>query len=276
MEVGVSMWSFHRSAYSGKLDVPSFIKLVRQFNISYIELLNVFWKSKDEIDLAKKISDENGLKISAYDIDNDLVQSSHEKRKEQITKIIEGVNVALKLNAPVVRVFGGELKEDIKREDAIKMIIEGLKEGADYAYEHGIKLALENHGELYGTGKQLEYIVKAVNSKALGLNFDMGNFLLSGDNAINAIKIVGKYIYHVHLKDFKSNGEEAEFLSINGKKYTCVGPGEGETNFIEFLNELKKVNYDGVLSIENEKKGDELENTKDMVSKVKNYLTKLS
>lgn len=275
MKVGVSMWSFHRSAYSGKLDVPSFIRLAKQLNVSYIELLNVFWKSSNEIDLARKISEENGLKISAYDIDNDLVQSSYEKRREEIAKIKEGVNVALKLDAPVVRVFGGELKEGIKREDAIKMIIEGLKEGADYAYEHGIKLALENHGELYGTGKQLEYIVKAVSSKALGLNFDMGNFLLSGDNAINAVKIVGKYIYHVHLKDFKSNGEEAEFLSINGKRYTCVGPGEGDTNFVDFLNELKKVNYDGVLSIENEKKGDELENTKEMVNKVKSYLLKI-
>jgi len=275
MEVGVSMWSFHRSAYSGKLDVPSFIRLAKQLNVSYIELLNVFWKSNDEINLAKKVSDENGLKISAYDIDNDLVQSSYEKRKEQIAKIKEGVNVALKLGAPVVRVFGGEIKEGIRREEATKMIVEGLREGADYAYEHGIKLALENHGELYGTGKQLAYIVTAVGSKALGLNFDMGNFLLSGDNAVDAVKIVGKYIYHVHLKDFKKDGKEAEFLSTNGEKYTCVGPGEGDTNFVEFLNELKKVNYNGVLSIENEKKGDELENTKEMVIKVKSYLLKI-
>ncbi|NHV06524.1 MAG: sugar phosphate isomerase/epimerase [Thaumarchaeota archaeon] len=275
MEVGVSMWSFHRSAYSGRLEVPSFIRLAKQLNVSYVELLNVFWKSNDEINLAKKVSDENGLKISAYDIDNDLVQSSYEKRKEQIAKIKEGVNVALKLGAPVVRVFGGEIKEGIRREEATKMIVEGLREGADYAYEHGIKLALENHGELYGTGKQLAYIVTAVGSKALGLNFDMGNFLLSGDNAVDAVKIVGKYIYHVHLKDFKKDGEEAEFLSTNGEKYTCVGPGEGDTNFVEFLNELKKVNYNGVLSIENEKKGDELENTKEMVSKVKSYLLKI-
>jgi sugar phosphate isomerase/epimerase len=272
MEIGVSMWSFHRSAYSGKMDVSSFIKLAKQLNVGYVELLNVFWRNNSEISLAKKISEENNLKISAYDIDNDLVQDSYEKRKEQIKKIKEGVDTALKLNAPVVRVFGGEMKEGIRREGALKMIVEGLREGADYAYEHGIKLALENHGELYGTGKQLEYIVASVSSKALGVNFDMGNFLLSGDNAVNAVKIVGRYIHHIHLKDFKSNGEEAEFISIDGKKYTCVGAGEGDTDFSEFLNELKKINYDGVLSIENEKKGDELENTKETVNRVKSYL----
>jgi len=274
MNIGVSMWSFHKSAFERKINVEKFMRIVNELNLNYAELLNVFLE-KGEENVVNKISKELNIKISAYDIDNDLVQTNLEKRKEEVNKIKEGVNVALKLEAPVVRVFGGELKEKITREEALRMIIEGLREGADYAKEHGILLALENHGEIYGTAKQLGYIISEVNSKALGINLDMGNFLLSGDNAVNAVRKIGKYVYHVHLKDFKEVKENAEFTSLDGKKYICVAPGEGETNFLEFLRGLKEVGYDGVLSIENEKKGDELINTTNAIRNVKEYLRRI-
>ncbi|HYA21860.1 MAG TPA: sugar phosphate isomerase/epimerase, partial [Thermoproteota archaeon] len=130
--------------------------------------------------------------------------------------------------------------------------------------EHGIKLALENHGELYGTASQLMDILGRVGSPHLGLNFDVGNLVPAGDDANSAIDKVFRHVLHVHMKDFRlaEPDDEETFIGRDSEKYAIVGPGEGKTDVPRFMRKLASLGYEGVVSLENESPGDELDNTR--------------
>ncbi len=65
------------------------------------------------------------------------------------------------------------------------------------------------------------------------VNYDMGNSTSNNFNADEELKILGKYILNVHIKDRISNYG------------TTVPLGEGNTNFVKIFKNLNKINYDG-------------------------------
>jgi sugar phosphate isomerase/epimerase len=265
MRVGISMWSFHRTAKRGELSVANFIRVANDLGVKDIELLNVFWReTDDEIRAASDLMREFGLSVSAYDVGNDFAQADRSDFRRSLSEVERGVEVAKAIGAPYVRVFGGEPKDGISRARAYELMIEGLSAGADYAGDRGVKLALENHGELYGTGDQLLGIMKRVNSPNLGLNFDVGNFVPAGDDANSALDKVFRYVLHVHVKDFRraKPDDEETFLGVDSVRYALAGPGEGKTDMAKFVRRLGAFGYAGVLSLENESPGDELGNAK--------------
>jgi len=263
------MWSFHRTAMRGDMSVVGFVEVARGLGVSDIELLNVFWKEeREEVKSVSGLIRELGLSVSAYDVGNDFGQKDRSAFQGALDEVKRGVDVALMLGAPCVRVFGAEQKEGVSGQEAFDLMIEGLSAGADYARSQGVKLALENHGELYGTGSQLHEIVQRVGSPYLGVNFDVGNFVTAGDDANSAIDKVYKHVFHVHMKDFRlaREGDEEVFKGVDSKSYALVGPGEGKTDVKEFMRKLGSLGYEGVVSIENESAGDEPENTKRYVN----------
>ena len=265
MRIGVSMWSFHRTSERGRMSVAEFVRTSRDLGVSDIELLNVFWKeSDDDIKNVTRAVHDLGLSISAYDVGNDFGQTSRSEFQKALDEVRRGVDVAGRLDTRIVRVFGAEPKKGVSSGEAVNLMLEGLSAGADYAGDHGVKLALENHGELYGTASQLASILDKVGSPHLGLNFDVGNFIPAGDDANSAIDKVSKHVLHVHMKDFRHarQGDEEIFTGADSMKYALVGPGEGQTDVPKFLRKLASLGYGGVISLENESAGDELDNTR--------------
>jgi sugar phosphate isomerase/epimerase len=265
MRTGVSMWSFHRTSERGRMSVTEFVRTSHDLGVGDIELLNVFWKETDgDIRNVTHIVRDLGLSISAYDVGNDFGGTDRSEFQKALDEVRRGVDVAGRLDTNIVRVFGAEPKKGVSDAEALNLMLEGLSAGADYAGEHGIKLALENHGELYGTASQLVSILDKVGSPHLGLNFVVGNFVPAGDDANSAIGKVFKHVLHVHMKDFRraKQGDEETFTGRDSMKYTLVGPGEGKTDVPEFMRKLASLGYGGVVSLENESAGDELDNTR--------------
>lgn len=265
MRTGVSMWSFHRTSERGRMSVTEFVRTSHDLGVGDIELLNVFWKETDgDIRNVTHVVRDLGLSISAYDVGNDFGGTDRSEFQKALDEVRRGVDVAGRLDTNIVRVFGAEPKKGVSDAEALNLMLEGLSAGADYAGEHGIKLALENHGELYGTASQLVSILDKVGSPHLGLNFDVGNFVPAGDDANSAIDKVFKHVLHVHMKDFRraKQGDEETFTGRDSMKYTLVGPGEGKTDVPEFMRKLASLGYGGVVSLENESAGDELDNTR--------------
>jgi len=276
MRIGVSMWSFHRSAKRGGMSVTDFVRAADDLGANDIEMLNVFWQEKEsEVRAVSDLVDDLGLSVSAYDVGNDFAQADPSAYERALNEVRRGVDVANVLGAPCVRVFGGEPKEGISRDSALRLIIRGLSEGSDYAGERGVKLALENHGELYGTASQLLDIMRGVGSPNLGLNFDVGNFVIAGDDANVAIDRVFRHVLHIHMKDFRlASREEGEtFVAADSMPYVPVGPGEGKTDVRRFMRKLKAMRYGGVVSVENESAGDELANTKRHINALRGMIS---
>ncbi len=256
MKLGVSMYSYYRLWKAELLDIPGFIEIARKIGADGVELLAPLWRDMEaELPAVEAALKSSALPVGVYSVSNDFVNADEGERAAQVKRITDGVDVALRLGAGVVRVFAGNTKEGISFEQSFHWIVDGLKEGSDYAKKKGVKLALENHGLLAGKSGQVHKILDAVNSPALGANPDTGNFLLVHEAPHDALHALATRANMAHFKDFKEVPETHEgfaYTSLDGLKYIGTAIGEGDVALQACVNELKAVNFNGWLNIEYE------------------------
>lgn len=256
MKLGVSMWSLHKLYRKGEMDTVGFIEYIGSLGIDGVELLEFFWKDKEnELPKVKEALEKYDLEVSAYAVSNNFVKETKEERNLEVDKIKVGVDMAIEFNSRIVRVFSGDLKPPFTYEQAKEWIIEGLKEGAKYAEKHNVILALENHGLLAGKSSQVREIIELVGSNYLRATVDIGNFLLVGESSVDAVKNLADVAVHIHLKDFKKVPPDYEgeaYRGLGGIKLVGTVAGEGEVNLPEVLKILNNSGYKGYLSLEYE------------------------
>ena len=123
-------------------------------------------------------------------------------------------------------------------------IIERVRQLAASFAEHGLALLMETGQE---PAHELLHFLQDLNAPNVHINFDPANMILYGaGNPIEAIKLLGKHIRHVHVKD-------ATASSKPGVEWGAEVPfGTGQVNPSEFLQALKQTGYSGPLAIERE------------------------
>lgn len=108
----------------------------------------------------------------------------------------------------------------------------------------GVELLMETGQE---PASELLQFINNLNSKNIGVNFDPANMILYGEgNPVDAVKMLGRHIKHVHIKDAVRSarpgidwGSEVPF-------------GDGEVPHKMFIETLEKLGYAGPLVIERE------------------------
>ena len=104
------------------------------------------------------------------------------------------------------------------------------------AARFGVRVAYEN-----GSEKDASEILSAIQggNEWVGANIDTGNMAARGGDPVQAIRVLGERLLHVHLKDVPAVGS-----------HQCVAIGAGIVDVEGVLRELKARGYDGWLSIE--------------------------
>jgi sugar phosphate isomerase/epimerase len=117
-----------------------------------------------------------GLDVSGTAIGNNFCLPDAPKLKEQMAYVKGWVEHTARLGGKTVRIFAGSLTKGDTEEKARARCIEAIQEACDYAGQHGIILALENHGGIVTTIDQMLSLVQAVKHEWFGVNWDTGNF----------------------------------------------------------------------------------------------------
>ena len=256
MKLGMSMYSVVGAVRTGEMDVPGFIKYSVAQGLRGVELLHIFWEM-DRTDLGevKRQCADAGLEIASYSASNDFVHPDADERALQVDHIKRCVDGAVALGASLVRVFGGSMRDGVTQEDGMAWIIEGLAAGAAYAEDHGVVLALENHGRFAGRADQVRAIIDAVGSRALRVNFDSGNFLITDEDPLSAARDLADLIAMVHLKDMKAAAADERghvFTTPSGRNLTGAALGDGLVDLPALVACLREAGYAGWLSLEYE------------------------
>lgn len=103
-------------------------------------------------------------------------------------------------------------------------------------------LLIENHGGITATASMLYEVLLKIAKPNVGTVFDPVNYMMSGQDPVEAISTLSGWIKHVHVKDIKDD----ELCAV----------GEGTAPWKEILEELAAIGYDGCLSVEHEGAGD--------------------
>lgn len=108
-----------------------------------------------------------------------------------------------------------------------------LKEIVDYAKELDIKVAFENT-KIKG---YLDYVIDNIDNENVGICFDSGHFHVHFDDDLDFDKFKNR-IFAVHLHD----NDKSDDLHLM--------PFDGTLNWKEVINNLKKSNYNGPITME--------------------------
>jgi len=107
--------------------------------------------------------------------------------------------MAKRLGAPRIIVFSFLRNGGGNREEALSI----LKQAGQITAEHGLQLSIENEpGFFCDTGVNTAEFVKSINAENVGINWDPGNALVSGEAAYPiGYEAVRPYLQNVHIKD---------------------------------------------------------------------------
>jgi sugar phosphate isomerase/epimerase len=134
---------------------------------------------------------------------------------------------------------------------------------AAHAKAHGVKLAVELHGNqlVYNVPTLLR--LRAEIGNIVGANLDPSHLMWMGADPLAAIDALGAAIHHTHAKDtfinkpvaaLTSRLENGSLMDIPGRawSYITLGYGNPESWWRDFCYRLRMAGYDGWLSIEHE------------------------
>jgi sugar phosphate isomerase/epimerase len=165
------------------------------------ELTSYYFPEEVSDDFLRKLKlhcFRKGIEISGTAIGNDFGFAAGPDRDRQMDLTRRWIERAEILGAPVIRIFAGHQKPAVETSESERLMIAGMEEACAYAGEHGVTLALENHGGPTATADGLLKFVEAVKSPWFGVNLDTGNF--HSDDVYGDLARVAPHAVNVQVK----------------------------------------------------------------------------
>lgn len=189
-----------------------------------------------QIEQSKKDIASRGLRISCVSSSASMHETG-EQHEKQLTDARRFIDLASRLGAPYVRVFGNKLVG--AREAAVEHIAGALLELGRYAAPKNVTVLLESHGDFTNSAILRDILEKAA-SPHVALLWDAHNTFVDGkeDPAITVSQL-GKYIRHTHLKDSRmESGQDHYVLTGHGdvpvKRQVELLAATGYTGYYSF------------------------------------------
>lgn len=123
-----------------------------------------------------------GLDISGTGVRTDFTVADRAAREADVALARRWVDVAVKLGAPMLRVFAGRgVPEGRTEAETTAAVVECLKACVEYSASRGILIVLQHHDDLLKTAEQTLAMVDRVGSDWLRLTVDIGSLRTTAD-----------------------------------------------------------------------------------------------
>jgi len=208
----------------------------------FIDKKNIMDLTKNELNEAKKMIQDHGLKVSAIGSPIGKVKLD-EPFEPHLDKFKHAVDLAMFFETPYIRMFSYYAPQGQNIDDYRDQVMERMVAKVEVLSDVNVTMVHENEANIYGhTAEQCVEIIKTIDSPKLRLVYDPANFVWGEkilDNVETCWPVMKPYVVHVHIKDWKLGTEDVGSI-----------PGEGDGQIKELLAELAAINYDGCLTME--------------------------
>jgi sugar phosphate isomerase/epimerase len=229
---------------SPKLDLFDFVDLAADMALDGVEPTSYYFPpdvTAEYLNRLKLHAFRLGLDITGTAVGNNFCLPPGPKRDEQIASVKRWIDHAAELDAPVIRIFAGNVERGTTEDQAVAWAIEGINAVLPYAARKGIVLALENHGGITATPSKILRLVKAIDAPNFGVNLDTGNF--HGADPYAEIAELAPYALNVQVKT------EIERGGTRAKE---------EADLSRVISILREARYSGYVVLEYEAASDPL------------------
>jgi len=209
LRAGLVAYSYRTQLAAKSMTYEDLIRKIADWGLDGLDC-TVYWfpdTSHEYLASLRKTAFKNGVQIYNAGVRVSLCQPTPELQAAEVEKIKQWVDVADRLGAGHIRVFGGQIPKGASEQQAIPWAVEVMKRGAEYAGTRGIIIGVEDDGGLTTAAGPTVEIVKQVASPWAGINADAGNLR---DHGYEQFESMLPYITSVHLK--------TQMTDANGKK----------------------------------------------------------
>jgi L-ribulose-5-phosphate 3-epimerase len=199
IRAGVVAYSYRKELAAKSIEYTDLIRMLADWGIDGLDC-TVYWfpdTSNEFLASLRKTAFKNGIQIYNAGVRASLCQPTPDLQAAQVENIRKWVDVADRLGAGHVRVFGGQVPKGATEEQAIGWAVEVMKRGAEYAGGRGITLGVEDDGGLTTAAGPTIEIAKRTASPWAGINADSGNLRVDGYTGFASML---PYATSVHLK----------------------------------------------------------------------------
>ena len=259
MKIGVSSYSFAKYIRQTGATYEDICDIAKKIGYDGIEFINMdSYEEGDPIEIAKRVRaycEKIGLEITAYTVGANFLKDDIQ---EEVARVKGCIDVAEALGAPVLRhdaCYAGRDLPHYTYREAIQEMAPYIREVTEYAAAKGIKTCTENHGHYIQEPERVEELIRTVNHPNYGWLVDIGNFICTDAELVHAANIAAPYAVHAHVKDFlwksgQSLAPEGWGKTRGGNYIRGTVISHGVVPISQCLEQLKKVNYDGYISVE--------------------------
>jgi hydroxypyruvate isomerase len=200
-----------------------------------------YWRRRDVPRLAAAL-EANEVGVSAVVVDPQADIADRETHQSWLKNVEDSAAVAARLGSPVlVATAGGRLRGGPSDTEQLKVVSDALAQAAAIASTHGVRIALEplndrvdHPGTLLTSSLTASGIIVHVDSKSLGILFDVYHSHAMGEDVVNIAHSLGPRIFHVQVADDPGRNE----------------PGTGHIDWPAVLAALDDIGYDGSIGLE--------------------------
>jgi sugar phosphate isomerase/epimerase len=164
--------------------------------------------------------------------------------EKQVTRALE---LAVELDCPQAKTFGGALPKDVPAETVFDYAAEHIGRIAERAEELGVRLLLETHDGFSPSG-HVKAILDRVPSPGFAALWDVHHPFRMGETPDQVDAALGARVGHVHVKDCNraAPGEDKW-------DYVLLGEGELAPHVQGAIQRLAKRGFSGYVSVDWEK-----------------------
>jgi sugar phosphate isomerase/epimerase len=261
----------------GTMKVSEWINLAVKLDIDGLEWYAGFLEMADESNWKRFRSEveANGKSIPMMCCSPDFTHPDAAFRQREIEKQKRWIDMTYALGGSYCRVLSGQKRPELSIEEGVKLAADCIEECLPYAQERDITLIIENHykddfWQYPEFAQKMDVFCKLVDRihhPYFGVNYDPSNTYLAGEDPIQLLKRVSDRVVTMHASDrFLLYGTLEDLRNEEGgaagyaKRLSHGEIGKGLNDYDAIFTELKRVRFNGWISIEDGVEGmDQLE-----------------
>jgi len=235
------------------MSLDEFIEYAARTGFKYAEMaITDMWPEGEQnpekrAEEVRKKLDAAGITASAINAMNDFIVFDEDEIAFQVERMRRIAGIAKILGTDTIRTEGGWDTKGRDDEAVTAAIAECLRRCADFAEPEGIRLAVDNHGQVTNNVDLQVEVLRLAGSRNVGANLDTMNYRWYGysvEQLPDVYRRIAPYVFHTHMKDGTGSLEE----------YRGAALGEGEVPLDAAFAALADAAYDGVWCVEYEGK----------------------
>src|SRR5579884_3734191 len=202
--LGIDSYSLRSQGWNA-FDFLAYAARIGLDNVHFSERRNLASLDRTYLQDLKRRADELGLALEiglgSFDKYAASFAADLGSGEQQLAEYVEAAAV---VGSPVVRCFlgtQGERRGPVPFKQHLEECVRVLKAVAPTCREHGVKIAVENHGGVDLLARELRWLIEEVGFETVGACLDTGNPCYGGEDPVVSAELLAEYAVSTHVRD---------------------------------------------------------------------------